>query len=341
MAAYFDALCAEIREKGEKYEGRTVTSIYIGGGTPSIAHAYFPRLKEAVFSSFHVAKGAEVSVECNPESVTNEFIAAAKDFGVNRVSLGVQSLSDKLLYRIGRAHDRARALRALDMLTRVFPRVNADVMVGLPDQRERDVRETIETLLGYDLSHISCYSLILEKGTRLYREAQKGECVIDEDFAVDMYDLVRDRLAAAGYARYEISNFSKEGEACRYNLSVWQYADYLGLGLGASSFLKEGRDTFARRYRNTCDLAGYIAGRRPTTQRISIEEAKKEYVMLGLRLSEGLSLDNYRSLFGSDFLSDYAENLAKVSSYLKIAPDSVSILSEYIYVSNSIITEII
>ena len=342
MSYYFDALCAEIREKGRKYKDRVVTAVYIGGGTPSIAHAYFPKLKDAVFSSFRVAEGAEISVECNPESVTEEFIFAAKDLGVNRVSVGVQSLSDRLLRRIGRAHDRATALRALNMLTQAFPRVNADVMVGLPDQTEADVLETTDRLLGYDLSHISCYSLILEKGTHLYKEARRGEFAPDEDRAVDMYDLVRGRLSDAGYERYEISNFAKKGEECRYNLSVWQYAEYLGLGLGASSFMKgEKSDTFARRYRAPRDLARYISGGRPVVRRISTGEAKKEFVMLGLRLREGLSLANYRALFGSDLLTDFAENLPKVSAYLKITKNSVAILPKYIYVSNSIISDLI
>ena len=342
MAAYFDALCAEIRDKGRRYGDRLVTSVYIGGGTPSIAHAYFPKLKDAVFSSFRVAKEAEISVECNPESVSDEFVSAAKDFGVNRVSLGVQSLSDRLLHRIGRAHDRAMAVRALDVLAHAFPRVNADVMVGLPGQEQYDVEETVSTLLDYDLSHISCYSLILEKGTRLYREARRGIFSVDDDQAVDLYDLVCDKVSEAGYRRYEISNFAKEGQECRYNLSVWQYAEYLGLGLGASSFIKgEKADVFARRYRNTRDISGYLSGRRSMVSRISADEAKKEYVMLGLRLAEGLSLANFRMLFGSDFLSEFADKLSSLSPYLCISSDSVSILPQFFYVSNTIISEII
>ena len=342
MAAYFDALYAEIREKGRKYGDRIVTSIYIGGGTPSIAYKYFPRLREAIFSSFHVAENAEISMECNPESVTEDFILAAKALGVNRISVGVQSLSDPLLRRIGRAHNCNTALSALDMLTNAFLRVNADVMVGLPEQTETDVLGTISALLEYNLSHISCYSLILEKGTRLYHEARKGLFAVDDDRAADMYDLVRAKLISEGYRPYEISNFARNGGECRYNLSVWEYADYLGLGLGASSFVKgESSDAFARRYRNTRDLAKYLAGSRACVRRITLDDAKKEFIMLGLRLEEGISLADYRSLFGSDFLSDYAERLSKMASYLAVTSDSVSILPKYIYVSNSIISEII
>ena len=340
MDAYFEALCAEIKKKGHKYP-RKVNNIYIGGGTPSIAFSYFSKLKEAVFSSFDVDPNAEISIECNPESVSREFVFAAKDFGVNRVSVGVQSLSDRLLRRIGRAHDAQTARNALALLTKEFPRVNADVMVGLPEEQEIDVRGTLSELLTYDLSHVSCYSLILERGTRLFCEAKEGLFVPDEDHAVAMYDLACDMLAEKGFSRYEISNFAKEGEACRYNLSVWQYADYLGLGLGASSFIKREVSFFGRRYRAVASMERYISGARAKSERVTLSDGKEEFIMLGLRLAMGLNVRCFNALFDADFLSEYAEKLKKLSAFLNVTDSFVGIKPEHIYISNSIISELI
>ena len=337
---YFDALCAEIRKMGRKYP-REVNNVYFGGGTPSVSASFFPKLKEALFSSFDVRADAEISMECNPESVTEDFVKAAEDLGVNRVSLGVQSLSDTLLRRIGRVHDRKQALRALDLLTKSFSRVNADMMVGLPGETEKDVSEILRVFLDKGLSHVSCYSLILERGTRLYREAKKGLFTPDEDHAVEMYDMACAALSEGGLSRYEISNFAREGEECRYNLSVWQYADYLGLGLGASSFLKVSDPFILRRYREPVDLRKYLEGKRPGSVRISLSEGKEEFVMLGLRTAQGLSVPRFNALFKTDFLSEYAERLDRLRPYLTISEDFVAVKPEHFYISNAIISELI
>ena len=337
---YFDALCGEIKKAGRKYP-RPLDNVYVGGGTPSVAVSFFSKLKEAVFSSFEVRSDAEISMECNPESVTEDFVAAAKDFGVNRISLGVQSLSDPLLRRIGRAHDRKQALRALDLLTRSFSRVNADMMVGLPGETEREVSETLRVFLDKGLSHVSCYSLILERGTRLYREAKKGDFTPDEDRAVEMYDMACAALSKGGLSRYEISNFAREGEECRYNLSVWQYADYLGLGLGASSFIKTSDPFALRRYRAPVKMENYLEGKRPRTLEVSSSEGKEEFIMLGLRTTQGLSISHFNALFAADFLSEYAEKLSRLRPYLLISEERVAIKPEHFYVSNAIISELI
>lgn len=342
MDDYFAALSHEIEVKAARYP-RSVDNVYVGGGTPSIAFRFLPSIMEKVGKCFSLKGGAEISVECNPESVTPEFVAAARSAGVNRVSVGVQSLSDPLLKRIGRAHDRARALKALELLTSSFSSVGADVMVGLPEQGAEDVLATIDELLAFPLKHISCYSLILEKGTPLFRQAKKGLFLPDDDLAVDLYDLAAGRLIERGFSRYEISNFCRDEAICRYNTSVWQYGDYLGLGLGASSFVKE-KGFPAHRFKNTSDLSRYLSGGgvpRIRRQMISEDEAAREFVMLGLRLAEGLSLSRFRELFGRDFFEAYSLNLKKVSRYLGSSADRVFIKSDYLYVSNTIISEII
>ena len=340
--AYFEALCREIRAKGEKT--RAVDHIYVGGGTPSIAYRYFPMIKQALSESFILKEGAEISMECNPESVTADFVAAARDFGVNRISIGVQTLSDPLLMRIGRAHDRAQALAALDLLTKSFPDVGADVMVGLPEQTAADVCDTLARLLAFPLKHISCYSLILEEGTRLYDEAQKGLFAPDEDVDVDLYDRAVEKLYEAGFRRYEISNFCKYGALCGYNTSVWQYGDYLGLGLGAASFLKGKDGAFGVRERNLTDLSEYILHGGvgySEMEEITLEEGMREFVMLGLRLEEGLNLSRFRELFGMDFYARFGAEIKEKEEYLLISEDRIAIRPDRFYVSNAIIGAII
>ena len=339
---YIDALCREIEIK-ERSIARKVHHIYIGGGTPSLVWEYFPRLKKAIRTAFCIDEDIEITTECNPESVTEDFIAAAKDFGVTRVSLGVQSLSDPLLKRIGRAHDRAKALKALSLLTDAFPHVNADLMVGLPDQTMADLDRTLDELLVYPLDHISCYGLILEEGTRLFAEAQQGIFRPDDDVTVDLYDRARDRLATAGFDRYEISNFCRNGAVCGYNLSVWQYGEYVGLGLGASSFRRErGYPSF--RTKNESDLARYILSpdfAPEERELVDFKEGMKEFVMLGLRLSDGLNLLRFREIFGMDFYVVYGRKIEPVRKYLLISDDHIAIRPEFFYISSGIIEEII
>lgn len=339
MAEYFAALCEEIQAKGREIQ-KPVDHIYIGGGTPSLAYSYFQMLKETIGKAFNVRADAEISMECNPESVTSEFVAAAKAFGVNRVSLGVQSLSDTLLKKIGRAHDRKTALAALDLLTKSFPSVNADVMVGLPGQTAEDVTETLDVLTSYPINHLSCYSLILEEGTSLYAAAERGEFVPDDDLAVDLYDLACEKLNKAGFLRYEISNFCRVGAVCGYNLSVWQYGEYLGLGLGASSFLREK----GLRLKNTDKMSVYLASNGAegqTCEKVPDEECVKEFVMLGLRLQEGMNLDVFKDFFGFDFLEKYSERVKKLEKMLVVTPSRIAIAPQYFYVSNTIIQELI
>ena len=342
MGEYFDALCREIRLRGETADF-PVDAIYVGGGTPSIAYRYFPMLQEAIRESFRIKKDAEISMECNPESVTPAFIEAAKAFGVNRVSVGVQTFSDSLLRRIGRAHDRAGAIAALDRLTESFSAVNADLMVGLPGQTKGDLDDSLDVLLDYPVNHISCYSLILEDGTPLCAAHSRGEFALDDDLAVDLYDHATSRLADRGFHRYEISNFCKGDAACRYNLSVWQYAHYLGLGLGAASFLGGGEGFPFLRTRNINDLSVYLSDPLSLAEKeeINRQEAEKEFIMLGLRMEEGLDLLRFRELFSADFLPKYHDKIAPYRECFSISDRRFAIHSENMYISNSLILALI
>jgi len=344
MESYFTALEKEILRRGKKID-RTVDHIYIGGGTPSIAYPYFPRLKRALEEGFRINADAEISMECNPESVSERFVEAAQVLGVNRISVGVQTLSDRLLQRIGRAHNASQARKALSLLRSNFGNLNVDMMVGLPEQKEEDVRETTEELLSYAPEHLSCYSLIVEKGTPLYRDVKKGAFLPDEDLVVDCYDYVVERLGKAGLRRYEISNFCRGDAVCKYNASVWQYADYLGLGIGASSFMKgKGLSFPARRRKNTGNLDRYIREEGThigASEMIDEEEGKREFLMLGLRTECGVDTAFYRELFHRDLYVDFGERINKLQQFLEISKDCLIIKPEYFYISNSVIAELI
>ena len=193
--------------------------------------------------------------------------------------------------------------------------------------------------MGGSLESTSCVYFI-SSDTPLFAAAERGEFAVDDDFAVDLYDLACEKLKKAGFCRYEISNFCKNGAVCGYNLSVWQYGEYLGLGLGASSFLR----SKSLRLKNTEETSVYLSSNGSagqTVEQVSKEEQVKEFVMLGLRLEEGMDLAVFKQIFGFDFLEKYAERVKKLEKTLVVTPSRIAIAPEYFYVSNTIIPELI
>ncbi len=343
---YVDALCKEIALYSTRCADRSLRSVFIGGGTPSLLlPKHFSLVKRAISDNFNCSI-EEITVECNPESVDNRFIESTLAFGVNRVSIGVQSLNDSLLSKIGRVHSCLAAKNALKLIADNYSDINADIMVGLPDQTISDVEETAAELLSYNLSHMSCYSLILERGTPLYREVSaKSVSLPDTELTVDMYDAVKSILESRGFDRYEISNFCRDNKRCLYNMLTWQREEYLGVGIGASSFLSFNSKEY--RYSNYRKINKYISavreGKLPhfRTAPISTEEAKSEMIMLSLRLVEGLSVNKYNSRFNTDILTEKYKELKLMQDYLQISGGMIAVKPEYFYVSNSIISSII
>lgn len=284
MAPYTDRLLAEIREKADP--DFRVETLYIGGGTPSLLP---PRLMEKVLSAlralFSFAPGAECSCECNPGTVTEEFLSVLRAGGVNRLSFGAQACQERLLSLLGRIHTWAQVIASVEAARRAgIENVNLDLMLGLPTQTLADVRETVARALALSPTHLSCYGLIVEEGTRMERQVARGAWTLpgDEEERA-MYDFCREELAKGGLVQYEISNFALPGFACRHNTDCWRRKEYLGLGSAACGFLKE------KRYRNPPSIADYLAGAAPEVTEISPEEARFETVMLGLRMTEGIA----------------------------------------------------
>lgn len=284
---YLRALHGEIRAQGERWAaGRTVTSVFFGGGTPSLLSGDQTRaLLDELRAAFVFSPEAEITMEGNPGTLTEENLRACRAAGVNRLSLGVQSFSDALLRRVGRIHTARQAEEAVAMARRAgFDNLNLDLMYGLPGQSEDDFARSVARAVELGAEHLSLYSLILEEGTPLFRAVQAGECALpDEETVLSMQHGAEAYLARAGYRRYEISNYARSGRECRHNLLYWRRGEYLGLGCAAHSLMEE------TRFANTGSLDDYLAGGRAgDAEPVSAEERYEEQVMLGLRTCEGV-----------------------------------------------------
>ena len=286
-------------------DGEPVTSVFFGGGTPTLLPAeYLAEILAAVRSAFPLAPDAEITTECNPGTLSEKKAELLLDAGFNRISVGLQSADDRLLKTIGRIHTRDTFLNAYAALRRAgFSNINVDVMHGLPGQTQENYLDTLRLVTELSPGHISSYALILEEGTPLYAMVQAGQLTLpDEDAAADMQDAGMELLCRCGYERYEISNFARQGYACRHNLTYWKNGPYLGFGPAAhSSYPKNGR--WVRRY-NTDNTKTYISlvteNKSPVYGQtvISEKEQRFETVMLGLRTTEGVSEADFSRRFG-------------------------------------------
>jgi oxygen-independent coproporphyrinogen-3 oxidase len=280
-----------------------VDTVYLGGGTPSrLSPDEVARILSAVRGRFAVAPGAEVTLEGNPESLSEPAIEGFVEAGVNRISVGVQSLDDRVLRATGRAHDAAGAEAAVLRVRRHGGcQVNADLIAGLPGEDLSRWGETLDRVQGWDTDHVSVYLLETDKDTPLSRAVASGRAeVADDDRQADLYRLTAERLEAGGLALYEISNFARAGRRSRHNLKYWTDAPYAAFGLGAHGYLG------GMRRANRKDLAGYLraleAGEDPIVWSDPFEAGRRlgEALMLGLRLAEGVDLGRVGARYGID-----------------------------------------
>jgi putative oxygen-independent coproporphyrinogen III oxidase len=280
-----------------------VTSVFFGGGTPShLEAAALRRLFALVAESFPIAPGTEITVECNPESLTPEKADLLVELGVNRVSVGVQSLDDHVLQALGRPHDAKAAYRAARLARERFPRVNFDLILATPHLTRAALGSALDRLLALGPDHLSAYGLTFEPGTVFGVRAARGELLpaADEEYLAQD-ELVMTKVAAAGLHRYEISNYAHPGRECAHNLDIWRGGYYLGLGPSAASTLPGG--PFGRRRTNVRDLARYVASWRTGTgvrseEHLDREAAILESLLLGLRLTSGVDRERFAHRFG-------------------------------------------
>jgi len=288
VAKYIDAVCKEVRYYSDKSTEFSVSSVYFGGGTPSfISEDYIMRIIGEIKKRYNVLSGAEITIEINPGTVTLEKLRCYRASGINRVSIGIQSLNDKILKEIGRIHDANDAKRCFYMAREAgFENISLDVMFGLPNQTLEDVEEAIGAFIKLGPEHISAYSLKVEEGTafgKLYND--KKLILPSEEDERKMCHLIKKEFEGAGYNQYEISNFSKGGYESRHNTSYWERQDYLGFGISASSCFNEVRFT------NTENFLEYINN---PIENFSEKEVltddiiKSERIILGLRMLNGV-----------------------------------------------------
>lgn len=307
--AYVRALLSEIRREAPFYADRTVETIFFGGGTPSLlSEEQLTGLMDCVRQNFHIAGTAEISMEMNPGTATAEKIACMRQNGINRLSIGLQSASDECLKRLGRIH----TFRQFEECFRQaresgFSNINVDVMAALPGQSLQDYEQTLHTVLSFEPEHISAYSLIVEEGTWFY-ENRETLNLPDEDTDRRMYERTAELLAEQGYRRYEISNYAREGFACRHNLAYWKRTDYAGFGIGAASFVN------GVRFCNTGSLERYLAMpcRKEQVEPLSREDAMEEFMFLGLRCMEGVSVQEFQRQFGVSVEQIYGRSIRKM-----------------------------
>ncbi|MYZ47414.1 radical SAM family heme chaperone HemW [Propylenella binzhouense] len=304
QARFAAAFAREIGNAAALTPGRTVTSVFLGGGTPSLmAPATVAALLDAVAAAWPVAPDAEITLEANPSSVEAERFRGYRAAGVNRVSLGVQSLHDDALRALGRLHDAAEARRAIALARATFPRLSFDLIYARPGQSLAEWEGELEAAIGLAADHLSLYQLTIEPGTAYHRLHAAGRLnVPDADHAADLYELTQEVTARRGLAAYEISNHAAPGAESRHNLTYWRYRDYVGIGPGAHGrFTLDGskRASDAERLpERWLELVETTGTGTAVSEPLTADEAADEMLLMGLRLREGIDLGRHAGLAG-------------------------------------------
>ena len=310
---YFKYLRKEIKLQEDFLRDKIIDTVFIGGGTPSSVDPKFIKEIMEDLSAFEFSKDIEVTIESNPNSLTLEKAKTYFSSGINRISIGAQSFNEEILKRIGRIHKKDDIYRAIENARSAgFENINLDLMLALPGQKFSDIEESIREVEELKLPHISYYSLILEEGTKLYRDHEKSPLAFpNEDEDRKMYHYVVDELEKIGLKQYEISNFAKEGYECRHNMAYWKLRDYISFGLSASSNIGN------LRYTNFYDFKDYYEALEKNkspivfSENLSKTDRMNEFVMMGLRLNSGVDLDEFNEKFNENFLKIYEQEIEK------------------------------
>ncbi len=278
---YTEAVIRNIKAYGNSFD-----TVYFGGGTPSLLT---PKQLEAILSAAEISAEAEISMECNPNSVTESYLREVRSVGVNRLSFGVQSFDDDELKKLGRLHNSEQATAAIEeAYSAGFLNISADLMLAVSGQTFESLRRSLEAVARLPLTHISAYMLKVEEGTPLASDQKLLSQIPDEDDTADMYLEAVERLGAAGFGQYEISNFAKDGFECRHNLKYWRCEEYLGIGAAAHSFIN------GKRFACPKNLNAFISSEIQDTVTLDDGGSAEEKAMLSLRLTkEGLPLAEY------------------------------------------------
>lgn len=351
---YVDALIKEIEGYRGSFEDSLVSTVFMGGGTPSILKPeQTEEIFETLYKNFHIESNAEITMEVNPGTASPEKISAWKNAGINRLSIGLQSVNEKELKLLGRIHDYSQFLDTFNMASRAgFDNINVDLISAVPGQTKESWVKTLNTVAGLNPRHISAYSLIVEKGTPFYEmygeQTAKGKKsghtflpLPDEEEERLMYEATRQVLEAKDYHQYEISNYAKDGYECRHNLGYWERVPYLGIGLGASSLIHN------TRFHNTTDYREYLQkiSRKETISReiehLSLNAQMEEFMFLGLRKIKGISLERFEKIFGRSIWDIYGAAIKKLKQegLIRIEGEKLLLTEHGIDISNYVFCE--
>ena len=340
--SYVAALQKELVFYGAKYKGRRITTIFIGGGTPSwLREESMQAVMETVYQNFAVDGDAEITIECNPGTITEHKFEVYRRIGINRLSIGLQSVHNEELKILGRIHTFEQFLKTYDMARKHgFSNINIDLMSSLPGQTPEIFCDSLYQVLKLKPEHISAYSLIIEEGTPF------AECELDlpdEDTEYQMYEDTAGILAEYGYQQYEISNYAKDGYACRHNIGYWKRTEYLGLGLGASSLYGGNRFSNTRDMQEYLGFSGNTERIRKDVLKLSLKDQIEEFMYLGLRMTEGISEIDFEQNFGQKLENIYGSVLQKYkeTGFLEKTGTNWRFTRKGIHVSNHILAELL
>ena len=314
---YVKKLIEEIEDNKDLLKNNEITTIYIGGGTPS---SIKPELIKNVLdkicgiSNIKNKENIEITIEVNPGTVTKNNLQMYRNCGINRLSIGLQSTNDKLLNEIGRIHNYEQFLNTYDWVVEAgFSNINVDLMLGLPNQTISDLKESLEKIINLNPipNHISVYSLIIEEGTEIENKISKGELKLPKEADErNQYKYTKNYLELNGYKHYEISNLAKPGYESKHNMNCWEQKQYVGFGIAAHSYIN------GCRYSNTCDLEEYLNKKSKDVKNIheeqNLEDMQKEYMLLGLRKIDGVSVSKFKEKFGENPIYLFRNELQKL-----------------------------
>ncbi len=342
---YVEGLIQEIHLQGKAYGRPQVYTVFFGGGTPSLLQIHhIEGIGQALKQAFDLSVCKEFTFEANPGTLNLENLEAWHDIGANRVSMGVQVMDNRLLQLIGRIHSVEEVVASVQMIREAgFTNYNLDMMFGIPTQTLEDVDKTLGALLDLEPNHISAYSLKLEEGTQLNRLVDQGLLhEVSEDLDRDMYQLVIDRLTAAGLPQYEISNFARPGRESKHNIVYWENKPYLGLGIAAHGCIRGER--IANEVSTTKWLERIQNGDLPIVDRESISPEMEafETLMLGLRLNKGVDRKSFLDRYQVDIMDLYSQALSKheAEGLVTITGDRIALTTKGFNVSNQVFVDL-
>ena len=345
---YVDALIKEIQniQNTNKY---IVTTIYIGGGTPSfINETYIKDILQAIYKKWEIKNDVEITIEVNPGTITKEKLEAYKNMGINRLSIGLQSTNNYLLNKIGRIHSYEEFIENYILARKIgFENINIDLMLALPEQNMEDLMQSVKKVINLNPEHISIYSLILEENTELWKKVKnKEENLVEDDLEREMYWKSKKAFEAAGYIHYEISNYAKPVFESKHNKNCWSQKQYLGFGIAAHSYFN------GKRFYNVEDLNKYITNieKNEFKNNIIIEEENrtkediaKEYMMLGLRKIEGVSISEFQRKFELNPLFYFRFEISKLQEMdlIEVDLDNIRLTKKGLDLANIVFEEFI